>query len=791
MNNNGKKQIRNKKYEKRKKNKLTSKINHSLHNNHIKNKNNSAYLLQKSLFSKLISKYNCTKEKYNLYIITRILNNSNCRIVSVFKEDMMQDYIEEFLHRKYNQSECMERIPKFYKYYKNYLSFFCKPIFKNFKYNKIIQTNGEKKAELYYKKNYLKSKSFDDVIDNGFEKTDSEMSSEKNWKNENNEMIFNDSLKKKLENVTVLTTVSNGVNKSINLNIDNEKLEVFCENKYDESNDTTVINFINNYKKEMNSKKNKSKKKNNHSYILGNHNYPRSKYKSKINTTSYKLLINEYINDNLNNFQNKIIKKKNSKKNSIKKKEINDEISKKKISAEKVKYYLRSYFTNLKERKQSKEKATNKKEKPKLKTNISLKMIHKSYNKLEKELNNIIINYRKNIKDKYNQIFITTFSNTPYNHKQIIKSRNANNNPSLYKQSSILTGVNGYSTSTAQNKLKNSNCFNNKSYNLSSSNINSKNKNNIKITNGIYNKNSKNKNKKMNNNISIKIENENENKILNNKNIKSNAYKDITYNTKINYYCNSSKRYQTKNLIKIKKKDKSSKNTNESTNKKAFILEIKNNTLNTLNKTNNNNNSKENINLKMNKLRNKSYNKSRNYVSTSSVNNIHNINSNLEDGYSSKKNIFKYKSINYNSTNNLNCKNKNKLIKKSIKKSTSNLMYISLPALNMNNVNNNKNKYLNNDKIYKKYISSFNNMFKQNNKKNKNIEQKNINSNNISKITRTGSKTNKSKKETNSTSKNKIKNKNELNHNSSLKNNKYRTIISYNVKNISNQYKIK
>jgi hypothetical protein len=193
----------------------------------------------------------------------------------------------------------------------------------------------------------------------------------------------------------------------------------------------------------------------------------------------------------------------------------------------------------------------------------------------------------------------------------------------------------------------------------------------------------------------------------------------------------------------------------------------------------------------MNKLRNKSYNKSRNYVSTSSVNNIHNINSNLEDGYSSKKNVFKNKSINYNSTNNLNCKNKNKLIKKSIKKSTSNLMYISLPALNMNNVNNNKNKYLNNDKIYKKYISSFNNMFKQNNKKKKNIEQKNINSNNISKITRTGSKTNKSKKETNSTSKNKIKNKNELNHNSSLKNNKYRTIISYNVKNISNQYKIK
>ena len=794
MNKNWKNQIRNKKHQKPKKNILPPKNNHSSHNMHIKNKYNSVYLLQKSLFSKLTSKYNCTKEKYNLYIIAHILNNSNCRIVSMFKEDIMQDYIDEFLHRKYNQSESMERIPKFYKYYKNYLLFFCKPIFKDFTYNKIIQINSEKKAELYYKKKYLKSKSFEDSKDNGFEKTDSEMSSEKNSKNEKDGIIFNDTVKEKLENVTVLTTVSNGVNKSINLNIDNEKLEVFCENKYDKSNDTTVINFINNYKKEMISKKIKSNKKINHSYILANHNYSRNKYKSKIKATSYKLLINDYINDNLNdninNFQNKKIKKKSTKKNSNKKTEKNDEIYKKKISAEKVKNYLRSYFTSLKARKQSKEKANNKKEKSKLKANISLKMIHKSYNKLEKELNNILINYRKNIKEKYNQISITTFSNSPYNHKQNIKSRNTNNNPSLYKQTSIYTGINGYNTA-AQNKLKNSNYFNNKSYNLSSSNINSKKKKNIKFTNGIYNINSKNKNKKINNNISIKIENENENKILNNKSIKSKIHKDITYNSNNNYYYNNSKRYQTKNLIKIKRKDKLLKNSNESPNKQANILEIKSNTFNTLNKTNNNNNSKENLNLKMNKIRNKTFNKSRNYASTSSINNNHNMNSNLEDGYSSKKNVFKNKSINYNSTTNLNFKNKNKLIKKNIKNTTTNLMFISLPALNINNINNNKNKYIYNDKIYKKYISSFNTMFKQNNKKNKNTEQKNINSNNISKNTRTGSKPNKSKKEANSISKNKIKNKIDSNYNSSLKNNKYRTIISYNVKSISNQYKIK
>lgn len=52
----------------------------------------------------------------------------------------------------------MQRIPKISKYYKNYLVFFCKSTFRNFKINKINQVYCDKKAELYYNNNYGKKK---------------------------------------------------------------------------------------------------------------------------------------------------------------------------------------------------------------------------------------------------------------------------------------------------------------------------------------------------------------------------------------------------------------------------------------------------------------------------------------------------------------------------------------------------------------------------------------------------------------------------------------------------------
>ena len=47
-----------------------------------------------------------------------------------------------------------------------------------------------------------------------------------------------------------MTTINSNINKTINLEIDNEKIEIFRENKFDKSNDITlskIINFIDNH----------------------------------------------------------------------------------------------------------------------------------------------------------------------------------------------------------------------------------------------------------------------------------------------------------------------------------------------------------------------------------------------------------------------------------------------------------------------------------------------------------------------------------------------------------------
>ena len=198
---------------------------------------------------KIRKKYNCTKKSYEKCIITFLLNNSNCHLVSIFKEKMLTDFIDEFLRRKYSSQEGLERIPKFAVYYKNYLQFFCKPTFTDFAINEIINDYGEKKAELYYKNNYQGGKSKENE-DLGFEESNSEEESDNNkFKLGENGEIFNESIKDNIDNVTIMTTINNSKNNTINLNLNNEKIEVFSENKCDKSNDTTLHELMDIVKK--------------------------------------------------------------------------------------------------------------------------------------------------------------------------------------------------------------------------------------------------------------------------------------------------------------------------------------------------------------------------------------------------------------------------------------------------------------------------------------------------------------------------------------------------------------
>ena len=300
-------------------------------------------------FLKLKKKYDCTPSKYDIYILEHLLNNMDCHLVSQFKENMITDYIEEFLRREYNYSESVQRIPKFPIYYKNYLHFFCKPTYNHFKFNKLIQNYGEKKAELYYKQNYQGGATYNEG-DNGMEESSSEETSNKENEYAFNEdgNIFNKVIKEKLDNVTVMTTINSTGNNTINLNLNNEKIEVFSENKAEISNDTTIgdiMDDIKNELKKIQNKKNKSiKKKFKYSYrnisnysLKSQDNYKYNKYHKNLSIEARNNGTSKDISKNL------LLNKENNKKSKFK--FSNDKINGK-IKSQLFKYNIEAYKIN-------------------------------------------------------------------------------------------------------------------------------------------------------------------------------------------------------------------------------------------------------------------------------------------------------------------------------------------------------------------------------------------------------------------------------------------------------------
>ena len=121
---------------------------------------------QKSIHT--IIKDNSNKDKFGIMYINDLIESKNCHAVAIFKDYMIADFIDEFLRREYEMKESIERIPKYANYYKNYLTFFYKPIFRTIFFDSIIQNYGEAKAEIYYNIHYCKKKTLDYTFKNKF-----------------------------------------------------------------------------------------------------------------------------------------------------------------------------------------------------------------------------------------------------------------------------------------------------------------------------------------------------------------------------------------------------------------------------------------------------------------------------------------------------------------------------------------------------------------------------------------------------------------------------------------------
>jgi len=194
--------------------------------NGIKNSfdNNNINFAKKIMNRNLMVKYNVTPFKHTLISIQNFIESKYCREIAVFKENLIFNYGQEFLKRMYNKNESITRLPKFVVYYRNYLLFFCRPIFHELKLDEKFQKYYETKAQLFYQGNYNK-----------------ENKKEKNTNNENVITIFTPKIKqllsgqnsssqltiKKVDSNSVITALSleNSILKILNENINksNEK----------------------------------------------------------------------------------------------------------------------------------------------------------------------------------------------------------------------------------------------------------------------------------------------------------------------------------------------------------------------------------------------------------------------------------------------------------------------------------------------------------------------------------------------------------------------------------------
>ena len=203
------------------------------------------------IISNNIKKYNSTPEIKNKMIINDLLESKETHYTALFKDYLLYNYIEEFLHSYYKSSQIYKLLRKLFVYYKNYSKFFCKGKFSDFPINDIVQDYGERQAEVYYNEHYGQK----DINMN-------------NINNESIKMIFTESIKSSIimyqhlnknEELNEISNIlSNKDGESIELPDDTK---IYCDEKIitDDSSIKKIVNLIN--KKKINPKKLNNKDK--------------------------------------------------------------------------------------------------------------------------------------------------------------------------------------------------------------------------------------------------------------------------------------------------------------------------------------------------------------------------------------------------------------------------------------------------------------------------------------------------------------------------------------------------
>ena len=738
-----------------------------------------------SLSNKIIKKkYGDCNQNYNKHKIFDILFSRNTKFVIKYKEVLIYNCWEEFNKRYYQKNESNIKLVKILKYYLNYLTFFCRPTFVEFYYNNILQNYYDIKADIFYRKNYLKKgeeeeylKNFTDNNDEDEKIKDSDLEY-----NKSNLVIFDDKIKNFIETSSnVLTSIVQ----------DKDDINESYKQKIKLSNDKflTIKNnddYLNELIRIINTKKKEKKPKINQNFNL-NYSFFHCKNKSSKNKKSIKkniVIFNSNKNTIENNFYTNFnitytkAKKKISGKNKYKKNFLN---SNKNLSDIKIKYINNSQ--KKAEKSQNKNiKNINGSDKRNNTKNLDKKFIIKNIsankNNIKPGLFNLYkrssINIKSNNFKNKNYISKKTSFSIYKNNNSIINSHsniynknyNSNSNSPINKNiindnKSDIINFSGKSRPTKieikQNLYNNMTIFFSHKKNLQKQLIKSLNNNNVK-NNMFFNDNTNylnnvNQNKicislykKINSNNSLsknklnKQKNSNKIKINNEIHHKKKYSGNYEHNLFINYLANYFNLKYLKNKSLLKTKTKVSLNNPENLN--TFSVRIK---------KQNKNHSTSGY-LSINKKKPYFNNMSFSNITKSKINNCTYVYKNNKFKNSSKKKLFKisnnnsieklqkndniiqnlkllYKKYNNNDKSGVNLNVNFNLNNINININSSSTNHNT--STNVNNIHNKISDKLNNKNIFNNNISysqikKNNSSFKSRNKIKNKISKKNI-----------------------------------------------------------------
>ena len=155
--------------------------------------------LQLFSFKILEAKHNSTPEIYLKKSLSILVKKKKSHLLAYFNElSITTGTLKDYLKRYYNYKEIKERIPKYVSYYKNYLTFFCRPFFVNYSLNKKMVRHMEKVAQVFYNENYADE-----------DKEEEEKNKKKKDKESNKYIqIFSKKITQDIENCDVFTVVT-------------------------------------------------------------------------------------------------------------------------------------------------------------------------------------------------------------------------------------------------------------------------------------------------------------------------------------------------------------------------------------------------------------------------------------------------------------------------------------------------------------------------------------------------------------------------------------------------------